>query len=444
MAPKKQKGQDPPANICGPRILCSSSSAVKSTPTNTPSSLSRRTPAQVKAEQEAKQAERKAEQVQKQASLVALSQKEVEILQQERQAAANANHPPANMNQVKQPRKRIRSPSLEPDTDNTQDSEGFSSEAMTPEIEMRDTEASKGYEHQLPDSSDDAESNPTPRSKRQRGDTREVVHGLRAFNLDPPTLVLKSGSQKSRGNSSAKKWKTSSIPTGLRDDWGSGAHHCSVATGSAMSIDWPSKPDIESGSENETPGGVSDNEDREQAEHAGTPPGKLPRPEDRYQLLGKQALSAKIINKLAPTLTQVKQTSSVKDFISPAEAQKILSAVHSKKKKKDITTADIPSNISQSFQKIFVPRLLEWAGTQHPWHLQMHQEIVGLWDTVFPDKPLENSEVEDVVIKIAGDKISSWRNHIAQQALLAAEAMWPLLPGNSTEVRQIWIKWALT
>lgn len=61
---------------------------------------------------------------------------------------------------------------------------------------------------------------------------------------------------------------------------------------------------------------------------------------------------------------------------------------------------DIPGGINQSFLKIFVPRLLEWVGTQRPWHSQTHEEVVELWNVVFPGKPLENSDVKEVVVKI--------------------------------------------
>jgi hypothetical protein len=113
MAPKKKNNQDSPANIPGPRTLRSSSSAVKVAPTKATGSSSRRTPAQVKADKEAKQAQQKAEQGQKHAALVALSQKEVELIQRERELSANANHPPMPGTQAKHQRKRLRSPSPE-------------------------------------------------------------------------------------------------------------------------------------------------------------------------------------------------------------------------------------------------------------------------------------------------------------------------------------------
>ena len=92
------------------------------------------------------------------------------------------------------------------------------------------------------------------------------------------------------------------------------------------------------------------------------------------------------------------KTTSVEDFVPPADAKRILSEVK-KRKKADIKSSDIPAELSTSFQRIFVPRLLEWAGIQHPWHAQTDDEIVGLWETVLPDQILD-SDTTSIIVKI--------------------------------------------
>jgi hypothetical protein len=74
-------------------------------------------------------------------------------------------------------------------------------EAATTEIEMGDAESDSDAgagPHMLLDDSDEEEAPLKPKSKRQRGDARGVVHSLRAFNMDPPVPVSKSRSQQPR------------------------------------------------------------------------------------------------------------------------------------------------------------------------------------------------------------------------------------------------------
>jgi hypothetical protein len=92
------------------------------------------------------------------------------------------------------------------------------------------------------------------------------------------------------------------IPTGLHDNWNGGvaAYRHSVSIASAMSIDQSAdEPGVGNGSDVEMPNGFSDNEEGEQAERAGIKPGHMPRPEDRYQFLGKKPSSAKVVNKVS-------------------------------------------------------------------------------------------------------------------------------------------------
>lgn len=96
----------------------------------------------------------------------------------------------------------------------------------------------------------------------------------------------------------------SSIPTGLHNDWGRGsvpAHTRYVSTSSAMSVDqeFAAEDSELNGSESEMAGGISDNEEGDHAERASIPPGKMPRPEDRYRFLGKQPSSAKVVEKVS-------------------------------------------------------------------------------------------------------------------------------------------------
>ena len=116
---------------------------------------------------------------------------------------------------------------------------------------------------------------------------------------------------------SSKKSKTAkapAIPTGLRNNWevGSGSfstpmpdqYHRSISTSSAMSIDVLDKSmqetsvDEEEG-DPEMYGGLSDNEQGEAAERDGMSSGiAVPKAQDRYCQLGKQAYSAKVVEKV--------------------------------------------------------------------------------------------------------------------------------------------------
>lgn len=61
---------------------------------------------------------------------------------------------------------------------------------------------------------------------------------------------------------------------------------------------------------------------------------------------------------------------------------------------------DLPVNIRKMFNDVFLPYLIEWAGTQHPWHQQTDEEVMAVWKRVLPDESTLDNDVQVSIAKL--------------------------------------------
>jgi hypothetical protein len=90
----------------------------------------------------------------------------------------------------------------------------------------------------------------------------------------------------------------------------------------------------------------------------------------------------------------------VPTFVSPASFKARAPA----KRKSQIRSSDIPAQHSVDFQKLFLPRVFEYLGTQRPWHQISEEELNEIWEKAIPTQELD-SELYSIIEKVVRNVI---------------------------------------
>ncbi|KAJ7687655.1 hypothetical protein B0H17DRAFT_682690 [Mycena rosella] len=116
-----------------------------------------------------------------------------------------------------------------------------------------------------------------------------------------------------------------------------------------------------------------------------------------------------------------------------------------KLKKANIRLRDLPQSLQADFGKIFTPELLRYTGTLPPWqNIDSWAELAELWDPLFPEYTLADDEqLQAVVLKLADDKVTAWRNKFSAAAIEALDALYASWKAYSPEARADVVAWLL-
>ncbi|KAJ7612913.1 hypothetical protein DFH06DRAFT_1484792 [Mycena polygramma] len=84
-------------------------------------------------------------------------------------------------------------------------------------------------------------------------------------------------------------------------------------------------------------------------------------------------------------------------------------------RKADVKLTDIPDDIRPLFRTKFAPDLIEFTGHLDAWCDPSPEDVVNIWNSVFPKHAVSTTAERDknlvlVITKLAQDKIDGWRN----------------------------------
>ncbi|KAJ6570644.1 hypothetical protein DFH09DRAFT_417939 [Mycena vulgaris] len=116
-----------------------------------------------------------------------------------------------------------------------------------------------------------------------------------------------------------------------------------------------------------------------------------------------------------------------------------------KLKKSTIRLRNLPDALRADFGKIFAPQLLRYAGTLPPWQsIDSWEELAELWDPLFPEHEMaDDRTLQAIVVKLADDKITAWRNKFSAAALEGLDALYASWRANTPEERAEVVQWLL-
>ncbi|KAJ6484567.1 hypothetical protein DFH09DRAFT_1378013 [Mycena vulgaris] len=91
-------------------------------------------------------------------------------------------------------------------------------------------------------------------------------------------------------------------------------------------------------------------------------------------------------------------------------------------KKATITLSDLPEDVRGKFKSAFTPPLLEYVGCLEAWTDPTADQVVAIWNGVFPRYALDVDNCADdhlvlVIVKLAQGKIDNWRHKFAVAAI---------------------------
>ncbi|KAJ6565155.1 hypothetical protein DFH09DRAFT_1278663 [Mycena vulgaris] len=91
-------------------------------------------------------------------------------------------------------------------------------------------------------------------------------------------------------------------------------------------------------------------------------------------------------------------------------------------KKATITLSDLPEDVRGKFKSAFTPPLLEYVGCLEAWTDPTADQVVAIWNGVFPRYALDvDNRADDhlvlVIVKLAQGKIDNWRHKFAVAAI---------------------------
>ncbi|KAH6905749.1 hypothetical protein BKA70DRAFT_1225455 [Coprinopsis sp. MPI-PUGE-AT-0042] len=305
-----------------------------------------------------------------------------------------------------------------------------------PEIEVSDGKSEAEYS----DASDDL----VPERPRKKGETRGLIDSL--GQLDEEIMVDSTGvdhkrkASQSTGDSEItpsrkKKPKATPIPSGLRPGYAVARN--SGTLGSAQR-------GAEAGEE-DSPGGISDNESGEAHERQ-ILGDVVP---ERERLLRRSGVITAVVEKGRGRTTgpTVAQTTSVPMFVPPTESAVILS-----NRKSAITISHLPVNLRVAFNSTFLPLVYQSVGhSDSPWLNPNLKVLCDLWKKTFPTKDAftDDATLKKVVETLTSNGIASWRHKFADHALTCLEEpVFGELPESDSvieaiETRRCYVEWCL-
>ena len=141
---------------------------------------SRRKPAQVKDDEKKKRDRQKAAQNEQEKALGTLASKEAQIIRKEIEDGANADHPPSRGPQEKVPRPRPQGPAL-----------ASASKAEPPEATQAAIHGKGSGDNMDVDdiNSEEEDLSLVTKDGKKRGASRQLVHEIRALEVDPPAAT---------------------------------------------------------------------------------------------------------------------------------------------------------------------------------------------------------------------------------------------------------------
>ncbi|GLB41298.1 hypothetical protein LshimejAT787_0905130 [Lyophyllum shimeji] len=381
--------------------------------TSTVPKRTRRTAAQIKADQQKKADEEASKAKQNAKVLEDLAHHEHEKEKEAERRLLEANHPPSEM-RVKTP--RPQKPILAV-SENIKDDDDDNYEAdKTVQADSADA--------MLLDESDDEDQllqkARTPAPKEKGFTVREKVDVLKASLAREEV----GGKKRRKGKPidlSFNKKPRQGIKTGLRDIPMHDEEENLEAPGpellaSLSSISETERKDNPEESEDEEPRGISDGEG-DPVEKVGV--AKNEKSAVRYRGRGQET---NVVGSKVQSIAKIESTTSVPDYVSPEIRREL---TQTPKPKARLGDDDLPSEVNKHFDEYFGPRLYEYFGVIRPWSpvkVDSDSEIIRLWAKYFPDQPsLDSEEPKDAELiravqnKVEG-RLSNYRNKMTTVA----------------------------
>ncbi|KAF8152661.1 hypothetical protein B0H34DRAFT_822211 [Crassisporium funariophilum] len=425
--------------------------------TSTVPKRTRRTAAQIKADQQKKADEEASKAKQIAEALEDLAQHEHRKEKEAEKSLLEANHPPSEM-RVKTP--RPQKPVLavsENGVDIEEEEEDYydadeTMRANSPDAMLLDDSDDEGQPPQKAHKPAPKEKQPTVREKVEvlkASLAREDASDKKKRKGKPIDLDKKKRKGKPIDLSQNKKQRQG-VKTGLRDilvddkeDFEAPGPGLLASLSSIFETKHKNNPED---SEDKELRGISDGEG-DPIEKVGV--AKNEKSAIRYRGGGgAKSQKTSVVGSKVQSIAKIEPTTSVPDYVSPEVRREL---TQTPKPKAKLGNDDLPSEVNKHFDEYFGPRLYEYFGLIRPWSsvkVDSDKEIIRLWTKYFPDQPsLCSEEPEDAELvravqnKVEG-RLSNYRNKMTTAASdYLTKTLLPSL--DSKGERAVWVEDAI-
>ncbi|KAJ7760257.1 hypothetical protein DFH07DRAFT_939983 [Mycena maculata] len=253
-------------------------------------------------------------------------------------------------------------------------------------------------------------------------DERKKQAGSTSSEAQPPQSKRKAVTADASKARATKKIKETPVG-GLRDGWGRGRTPAvdsfdARSASSAMSVDARGRSKSGGSTMSVDRGGYSSSDagfgPTSDASNFGGIESDVDDGEEQSEMADEKGKSAR---------TKVSSLAGIVDTDAPGLVP-LRHQPEQRLQKSKINLNHLPEAIRAEFRTSFTPSLLEHAGRIPAWTDPSPGDILRIWETVFPDYAPTTERAKMIVLKLAEDRIYSWRHNLADVGVDVLQNTW--------------------